>query len=74
MVRNDEVMKEFDLFSAVWKFFKESLPVRDMEDDAYWNQVVASAEDIHQAHASPLCTALVIAIIEELERRSKERK
>lgn len=68
MIATKEQMKmEFCYFSEIWNFFKKFYETSDA--DEYWDAVVQEAGAIVQKYDSPLCKAVVLAIVDELERR-----
>lgn len=72
MVTNNEIQEEFDMFAAVWKFYKEVLPVHSDQDDAYWSQMIQRADTICKEFPTNLCRGFVLVILKELERKGKE--
>lgn len=71
MVKNEEIKTEFNMFSDIWKFFKESLPEQKMSDEEYWNKVVAAAKEISLKYKSAFCDDVINTILNELKRRSQ---
>lgn len=69
MATNEQMKTEFSYFGEVWSFFKKFYEVQ--EDDYYWNLVVKEAERIVEKYNRPLCKALVLAVLNELERKSR---
>jgi len=72
MATNEQMKEEFIYFGEVWRFFKQFYDVQ--EDGAYWDGVVTEAGNIIVRHDCPLCRAVVLAVIDELERKRKEEK
>lgn len=72
MATKEQMREEFTYFGEAWNFFKRFYEVR--EDDAYWNAVVQQAGEILKQHDSPLCKAVMLAIIDELEGRYREMR
>ncbi len=68
MATNEQMKTEFSYFGEVWTFFKKYYEVRQSDD---WEVVVADAAAINQKYHCPLCKDLILAILDELERRSK---
>lgn len=71
MVTKEQMKEEFIYFGEAWNFFKKFYEVR--EDDSYWDELVTEAGDIIRRHDSLLCKAIVLAIIDELERRCRTK-
>ena len=71
MVTNQEVQSEFDMFAAVWKYYKKMLPVHSGQDDKYWQEVISEAEVLTKEYPTKLCKAIVMDIMGELERKAK---
>lgn len=71
MVTNKEVQSEFDMFSAVWKYYKKMLSVHSEQDDKYWQEVVGEAEELIKQYPTKLCKSIVMDITSELERKAK---
>lgn len=69
MATKEQMKEEFAYFGEAWNFFKKFYKVQESED--YWDSVVADAGEIMRRHDSPLCKAVVLAIIDELERKRK---
>lgn len=70
MANNKQMQEEFAYFGEIWNFFKKFYEVQ--EDDAYWDTMVTEGEEIMRRHDSPLCKAVVAAVIEELDRKYRE--
>lgn len=71
MVRNEDVKQEFDMFAAVWKAFKSLLPVGTKDDIDYWNNATEQTTAIMQKYPDPFSKDIALAVLTELERRSK---
>lgn len=70
---NKEMAMEFKYFGDVWNFFKKYYFVS--LDAAYWDAVVAEAREIVRRYEEqPLCTALIKAILDELDRKGQALK
>lgn len=71
MATNEQMKKEFSFFGEVWTFFKRYYVVQ--EGDEYWKAVVDEARNITEKyHNDKLCCDLVVAVLSELERKSKK--
>ncbi len=71
MATKEQMKEEFVYFGEAWNFFKKFYEVQ--ENDSYWDALTAEAGKILQRHDSPLCKAVVLAIIDELERKYKTK-
>lgn len=67
--REEEIRAAYDMFSAAWKFYLHHWEVSG--EDAYWEPVVKEAEKMIKDGGSPLLRGLVNAVMEDMERRSK---
>ena len=72
MAGNDRMREEFAYFGEAWNFFKKFYDVQDT--DHYWDCVVQAAAEIMKRHDSPLCKAIVLAILDELEDKCREAR
>lgn len=64
----------FQICSQTWKFFKESLPIRN--DQAYWNDVLHRGEAIIKAYKGTtyydFASAQLASYINEIDRLSRK--
>lgn len=67
MVTNEQMKIEFSYFREVWTFFKKYYNVQ--RNDEYWDTVMKESSAINQKYNCKLCTDILLAIIDELERR-----
>lgn len=74
MVRNEDIKQEFDLFGDIWKMFKTLLPAGGKDDIEYWDQVNQKVIEIMQQYPGEFGKALSFAVLDELDRRSKENE
>jgi len=65
-----DLKKDGDLFQTVWKFFKKYNEAEMTQE--YWNEVLLVGKSIQKEYDSELATDLVVAVINELERRVKQ--
>ena len=72
MATNKEMKTEFAYFGEAWTFFKKYYDVRN--DNEYWDSMIAESITIMKKYNCPLCNAIILAIIEELERKYKEKE
>lgn len=69
MATNEQMKTEFSYFGEVWTFFKKYYYVGNT--DEFWESVIEEAAAINQKYRCPLCKDLVLAVLNELERKSK---
>ena len=69
MATNAEMKTEFSYFGEVWTFFKRHFDVQ--QSDVFWQSVVEEAGRINQKYQCELCKDLILAVIDELERKGK---
>jgi RNA:NAD 2'-phosphotransferase (TPT1/KptA family) len=67
-----EAIKEYDLFSDVWRLFRKYYNIS--ADQEYWNDLLREVHEIENKHNSKLCIDLLIAIVAELERKYTTRE
>lgn len=73
MVTDEELKKVYGMFTDAWKFYKKYADVQ--QSDEYWEAVVDESGQIARKYGNAkLAIALILAAIEELERKSKEMK
>nr|WP_302585167.1 hypothetical protein [uncultured Schaedlerella sp.] len=72
MATKEQMKEEFAYFGEAWKFFKRFYEVK--ESTYYWDSVVAEAGDLMRRYNCPLCKEVVLAIVDELERKYRARK
>ena len=66
-------MDYWNIYKDVWNFHKKYADVK--EDDTYWESVVNESGQIAKKYDNArFATALLLAVIEELERIYKENK
>lgn len=71
MVTDEELKKVYGMFTDAWKFYKKYADVQ--QSDEYWEAVVDESGQIAKKYDNAkLAIALILAAIEELERKSKE--
>lgn len=74
MVRNEEIKQEFALFADVWNTYKLLLPVRPRNDTRYWGEAVEAVSKIMRKYPGQFAKDLSLAVLGDLERRSKENE
>ena len=72
MATKEQMKTEFAYFGEVWTFFKKYYDVQQENDD-YWAAVVEEASAINQKYNCELCKDLILAVIDELERKGKAK-
>lgn len=73
MVTDEELKTVWGMFTDAWKFYKKYADVQ--QSDEYWEAVVDESGQIARKYGNAkLAIALILAAIEELERKSKEMK
>lgn len=71
MVTDEELKTVWGMFTDAWRFYKKYADVQ--QSDEYWEAVVNEYGQIAKKYSNAkLVTALIMAAIEELERKSKE--
>lgn len=70
MATKEQMKTEFAYFGEVWTFFKKYYDVQQENDD-YWAAVVEEASAINQKYNCELCKDLILAVLDELERKGK---
>lgn len=71
MVTDEELKKVWGMFTDAWKFYKKYADVQ--QSDEYWDAVVDESGQIAKRYDNAkLAIALLLAAIDELERKSKE--
>ena len=73
MVTDEELKAVYGMFTDAWKFYKKYADVQ--QSDEYWKAVVDESGQIAKKYDNAkLAIALILAAIDELERKSKEMK
>ena len=71
MVTDEELKTVWGMFTDAWKFYKKYADVRD--EDSYWENVIDESDELSKKYNNEkLAIALILAIIEEFERKAKE--
>lgn len=71
MVTDDELRTVYNIFTDAWKMYKKYADVRP--DDGYWEAVVSETNALAEKYNNGrLCRDLILAVISELERKSKK--
>jgi hypothetical protein len=69
MSTNEEMRTEFCFFREVWTLFKKYY--NGDRTDTEWDALIEDASAINQKYHCELCKDLIIAVMNELERRGK---
>ena len=73
MVTDEELKAVYGMFTDAWKFYKKYADVQ--QSNEYWEAVVDESGQIAKKYDNAkLAIALILAAIDELERKSKEMK
>lgn len=67
MATNKQMQTEFAYFSEVWTLFKKYYDVQ--QDDECWKAIIQEARAISQKYPYRLCKDLLLAVMDELERK-----
>ena len=71
MVTDEDLKKIYAMFTDAWKFYKKYADVQ--QSDEYWEAVVDEFRQIAKKYDNAkLAIALILAAIDELERKIKE--
>ncbi len=70
---NEELKRIYDGFTATWRLFKKYADIRDT--DEYWESLIDEAgETAKQFDNDKFIRNLVMAVMDEIERRAKEMR
>ena len=64
--------EEFEMFRDYWKILEENWGFEDSE--AYWNKVIEDTDAFYRKYETEFSKELVLALINELERKAKDEK
>lgn len=68
---NEELKRIYNLFTDCWRYFKKYADVKD--EDIYWENVVGESGELSKKYNNDkFAIALILAVIEEFERKAKE--
>lgn len=68
-VRLSKGSEEFEMFQDYWNLLQENWGVENT--DHYWNKVQEDSERFYQKYRTPFAKDLVLACLNELERKLK---
>lgn len=68
---NEELKRIYNLFTDCWRFYKKYAGAQDT--DSYWEKIVDESSELSKKYNNDkFAIALVLAVIDEFERRAKE--
>lgn len=71
MVGDEELRRIYNLFTDCWRYFKKYADVRD--EDIYWENVVSESGELSKKYNNDkFAIALILAVVDEFERKAKE--
>ena len=71
MVSDEELRRIYNLFTDCWRYFKKYANVKD--EDSYWENVVDESGELSKKYTNDkFAIALILAVIDEFERKAKE--
>ena len=74
MVRNEDIRREFNMFSDIWKAYKTLLPVGIADDEKYWDAIMNAVSEIMKKYPGKFTEDLLLAVVSDLERRCAENE
>ena len=71
MVSDEELRRIYNLFTDCWRYFKKYVDASD--EDIYWENVVSESGELSKKYNNDkFAIALILAVIDEFERKAKE--
>lgn len=71
MMSDEELRRIYNLFTDCWRYFRKYEDVKD--EDSYWENVVNESGELSKKYNNDkFAIALILAVIDELERIYKE--
>jgi hypothetical protein len=71
MVDDEELRRIYNLFTDCWRYFKKYADVRD--EEIYWENVVSESGELSKKYNNDkFAIALILAVVDEFERKAKE--
>jgi len=64
MATNEEMKAEYEIMGETWKFFK-----KHFDGVTDWETVINESREISNKYNSKLCNDILIAYVDELERK-----
>lgn len=72
LTTNEEMKTEFAYFGEVWTLFKKYYEVQ--QESVFWDALLEDASEINQRYHCELCKDLLMAVMNELERKRVRQK
>ncbi len=70
-VKAKEISEEQQMFVDIWEHYKKFYRAEDTEE--YWTEQIAACQELQEKYKnSKLAKDMLLAIVKELERKSKE--
>lgn len=71
MVSDEELRRIYNLFTDCWRYFKKYVDVSD--EDIYWENVISESGELSKKYNNDkFAIALILAVVDEFERKAKE--
>ena len=67
----DNIKEVWKVFADVWAFYKKYWEVSGA--DEYWEKVISEANRLYKDNPTPLKRALINAVVDDMERRLKNK-
>lgn len=68
---NEELRRIYNLFTDCWRYFRKYVDTQNTDD--YWKKVINESGELSKKYNNDkLAIALVLAVVDEFERRAKE--
>ena len=68
----EQLKADYGLLTAFWNFWKAHREVKHIDDDEYWDGMLEDANVFANEHPEPYARVLIVSLLLEFERRSKE--
>ena len=67
-----KIKEAYEMFSSIWRLYRKysEKPITER----YWDVVIGEVDVIQTRHPTELCRNLLIAVLEDLERKDKRDK
>lgn len=69
IVRLQKGTEEFEMFRDYWRMLEENWGIEETEE--YWDKVIADTDAFYKKYKTAFSKDLAVALINELERRTK---
>lgn len=67
-----ELRQDYEMFTDLWRFYKRFC--ESSIADEYWEAVDQEANALREKHGSKLCNRLLLAVVDEFERRERNEE